>query len=157
MNELEKARQIISETDAKMAVLFEERMRAAEDEYRQSAKLQSEAESRLAAAQSQVAEAWGFYRDKNKMQEAINEFKAQQEAEKQWAKDFEKLRSRRRDWRDVEFGQLSAEEEAVRQVALAKEEERAAQMALDSINEQTARAAEAVEEIHKILANGGEP
>ena len=30
MNELEKARQIISETDAKMAVLFEERMRAAE-------------------------------------------------------------------------------------------------------------------------------
>lgn len=158
--EEEAARQAAKDAEAKARLekkMHEERMRAAEDEYRQSAKLQSEAESRLAAAQSQVAEAWGFYRDKNKMQEAINEFKAQQEAEKQWAKDFEKLRSRRRDWRDVEFGQLSAEEEAVRQVALAKEEERAAQMALDSINEQTARAAEAVEEIHKILANGGEP
>ena len=137
--------------------LHEERMRAAEDEYRQSEKLQSDAESRLAAAQSKVAEAWGFYRDKNKMQDAINEFKAQQEAEKQWAKDFQKLKDRRRDWRDVEFGQLSAEEEAVRQVALAKEEERAAQIALEAINEQTARAADAVEEIHKILANGGEP
>ena len=158
--EEEAARQAAKDAEAQARLerqLHEERMRAAEDEYRQNTKLQSDAESRLAAAQSKVAEAWGFYRDKGKMQDAINEFRAQQEAEKQWAKDFEKLRDKRRDWRDVEFGQLSAEEEAVRQVALAKEEERAAQMALDAINEQTARAADAVEEIHKILANGGEP
>jgi hypothetical protein len=90
------------------------------------------------------------------MQSEIDEFKAQQEAEKQWAKDFEKLRSKRRDWRDIEFGQLSAEEEAVRQVALAKEEERAAAEDLANINEQTARAADAVEEIQKILSGGGE-
>ena len=158
--EEEAARQAQKDAEAQARLerqLHEERMRAAEDEYRQSAKMQSDAESRLAAAQSKVAEAWGFYRNKNKMQDAINEFRAQQEAEKQWAKDFERLRSRRRDWRDVEFGQLSAEEEAVRQVALAKEEERAAQVALDAINEQTARAADAVEEIQKILTNGGEP
>ena len=158
--EEEAARQAERDAEAQARLekqFHDERMRAAEDEYRQSAKMQSEAEGRLAAAQSKVAEAWGFYRDKNKMQEAIDEYRAQQEAEKQWAKDFEKLRSKRRDWRDVEFGQLSAEEEAVRQVALAKEEERAAQVALDAINEQTARAADAVEEIHKILANGGEP
>jgi len=158
--EEEAARQAQRDAEAQARLerqLHEERMRAAEDEYRQSAKMQSEAEGRLAAAQSKVAEAWGFYRDKGKMQEAIDDFRAQQEAEKQWAKDFEKLRSKRRDWREVEFGQLSAEEEAVRQVALAKEEERAAQVALDAINEQTARAADAVEEIHKILVNGGEP
>lgn len=158
--EEEAARQAQKDAEARARLerqMHEERMRAAEDEYRQSAKLQSDAESRLAAAQTKVSEAWGFYRDKNKMQDAINEFKAQQEAEKQWAKDFAKLKDRRRDWRDVEFGQLSAEEEAVRQVALAKEEERAAQVALDAINEQTARAADAVEQIQKILANGGEP
>ena len=158
--EEEAARQAERDAEARARLerqMHEERMRAAEDEFRQSAKLQSDAESRLAAAQSKVSEAWGFYRDKNKMQDAINEFKAQQEAEKQWEKDFAKLKDKRRDWRDVEFGQLSAEEEAVRQVALAKEEERAAQVALDAINEQTARAADAVEEIHKILANGGEP
>ena len=158
--EEEAARQAQRDAEAQARLekqLHEERMRAAEDEYRQSAKMQSEAESRLAAAQSKVSEAWGFYRDKGKMQGAIDEFRAQQAAEKQWEKDFEKLRSKRRDWRDVEFGKLSADEEAVRQVALAKEEEQAAQQALDAINEQTARAADAVEEIHKILANGGEP
>lgn len=137
--------------------LHEQRMKAAEDELRQFNSMQSAAESRLAAAQSQVSKAWGFYRDKGKMQETINDYNAQKKAEEQWVKDFERLRSKRRDWRDIEFGQLSAEEEAVRQVALAKEEERAAQVALDSINEQTARAADAVEEIHKILSNGGEP
>jgi hypothetical protein len=137
--------------------LHEQRMKAAEDELSWLNSLQSEAANRLTAAQSQVSKAWGFYRDKSKMQEAINDYNAQKKAEEQWAKDFEKLRSKRRDWRDIEFGQLSAEEEAVRQVALAKEEERAAQIALDSINEQTARAADAVEEIHKILSNGGEP
>ena len=91
------------------------------------------------------------------MQEPIDLFKGPKQTVLLSAKDFEKLRSKRRDWRDVEFGQLSAEEEAIRQVALAKEEEQAAQQALNSINEQTARAADAVEEIHKILANGGEP
>jgi hypothetical protein len=136
--------------------LHEQRMKNAEDELRQLNTMQSEAENRLSAAQSQVSKAWGFYRDKGKMQSEIDEFKAQQEAEKQWAKDFEKLRSKRRDWRDIEFGQLSAEEEAVRQVALAKEEERAAAEDLANINEQTARAADAVEEIQKILSGGGE-
>ena len=40
----------------------------------------------------------------------------------QWQKDFDRLKSHRRDWRDLEFGSLSASDEAVRQVALAKEE-----------------------------------
>ena len=157
--EEEAARQAERDAEAQARLekqLHEERLRAAEDEYRQSEKMQSDAANRLAAAQSKVAEAWGFYRDKGKMQEAINDYNAQKKAEEQWVKDFEKLRDKRRDWREVEFGQLSAEEEAVRQVALAKEEERAAQIALDAINEQTARAADAVEEIHKILSNGGE-
>jgi len=89
------------------------------------------------------------------MQAKIDDFKAQQAAEKQWAKDFEKLKSRRRDWRDVEFGQLSAADEATRQVALAKEEEQAAQKALEEIVQQET---EANENLAAILAElkGGE-
>lgn len=72
------------------------------------------------------------------MQKKIDDVLEQRAAEAQWEKDFQKLKDHRRDWRDVEFGKLSAEEEAVRQVAFAKEEEKAAQIALDEIAENTA-------------------
>ena len=79
------------------------------------------------------------------MQSEIDSYKQQKEAEAQWEKDFAKLKDKRRDWRDVEFGKLSADEEAVRQVALAKEEEQAAQKALDEIAENTAHLKEIAE------------
>ena len=81
------------------------------------------------------------------MQSAIDDYNQQKAAEEQWVKDFDKLKSKRRDWRDVEFGKLSAEEEAVRQVALAKEEEKAAQVALDEIAENTAYLKEIAESL----------
>ena len=109
------------------------------------------ADKRLTEAQQKVEKAWGWYKDKSTMQTAIDEYKEQKAAETQWAKDFEKLKSKRRDWRDIEFGQLSAEEEAVRQVALAKEEEQAAQKALDELvaqaEEQTAKLNEIVKKL----------
>lgn len=108
---------------------------------------ESSAMSRLSAAQAAVAKAWGWYKDKNSMQAEIDAYKQQKEAEIQWEKDFEKLKDKRRDWRTVEFGKLSAEEEAVRQVALAKEEERAAQVALDEIAENTAYLKEIAESL----------
>ena len=115
-----------------------EKQRLAESDLRESEKSEAEAERRLTAARSQTARAWGWYRDKGAMQAEIDERKAQADAEKQWERDFERLKSKRRDWRSIEFGKLSADEEAVRQVALAKEEEQAAQKALDEISENTA-------------------
>lgn len=137
----EAARQAEREMERQMKMehrLHEQKLRDLEDEYRESARMESEAEGRLAAAQAKVSKAWGWYRDKSTMQAAIDDYNQQKEAEKQWAKDFEKLKSKRRDWRDVEFGQLSAEDEAVRQVALAKEEEKRAAEDLASIRENTA-------------------
>ena len=115
-----------------------EKQRLAESNLRESEKSEADAERRLTEARSQTARAWGWYRDKDTMQDEIDERKAQADAEKQWEKDFERLKSKRRDWRSIEFGKLSADEEAVRQVALAKEEEQAAQKALDEISENTA-------------------
>lgn len=128
-----------------------ERMREAQDELNDTKRQEGEAERRLSAAQSQVKEAWGWYRDKGQMKAQIDEFKAQQEAEKRWAIDFQKLKDKRRDWRDIEFGQLSADEEAVRQVALAKEEEAAAQEALSKLVEQGEQQTEALLAIQQEL------
>lgn len=67
----------------------------------------------------------------------IDERKAQAAAEVQWAKDFERLKTWRRDWRTAEFGSLSASDEAVRQVAFAKEEKAAADRAVIETAENT--------------------
>ena len=52
------------------------------------------------------------------------EEKAEAAARKQFDKDFEKLKNRRRDWRTAD--NLSLDDEAVRRVGLAMEEEKAA-------------------------------
>ena len=114
------------------------RVKAAEDEYQAGEKALGDADRRLSDAEKQTAQAWGWYRDKDSMQAVIDERKAQADAEKQWEKDFAKLKSRHRDWRSIEFGKLSADEESVRQVALAREEEAAAAKALEEIRENTA-------------------
>lgn len=118
-----------------------------DEQIRASQAAESAAQSRLSAAQAAVAKAWGWYKDKDSMQAEIDAYKEQKAAEVQWEKDFQKLKDKRRDWRTVEFGKLSAEEEAVRQVALAKEEERAAQVALDEIVENTAYLKEIAESL----------
>ncbi len=75
------------------------------------------------------------------------EMKAQADAEKQWQKDFDRLRSHRRDWRTAEFGSLSAAEESVRQVALAKEEKEAADRAVIETAENTRQLAAKLDEL----------
>lgn len=125
----------------------QQRIRNIQSEVSESEKLQSDAESRLSAAQAAVSKAWGWYKDKSSMQSEIDAYNEQKAAEVQWEKDFAKLKDKRRDWRDVEFGKLSADEEAVRQVALAKEEEQAAQKALDEIAENTAYLKEIAESL----------
>lgn len=114
--------------------------------------LESKAASRLAAAQSKVAEAWGWYRNKDSMAAQLKEEKAEAEARKQFEKDFEDLKFRR-DWRTAK--DLSVDEEAVRRVALAKEEETAAQKALAETAASTAKAAASLAQIEKVITQEG--
>lgn len=114
---------------------------------------QAAAEKRLAAARSAVAQAWGWYRDKDSMKAQIEEEKAQAEAEKQFEKDFERLRMNR-NWRKEK--NLSVDQEAVRRLALAKEEERDAQKAVLETAEHTRAAAESLAAIEAQLAQEGE-
>lgn len=84
------------------------------------------------------------------MQAVIDEQKAQAMAEAQWEKDFERLKFKRRDWRTAEFGSLSASDEAVRQVAFAKEEKAAADRAVIETAENTRNLAEKLDELLQI-------
>jgi len=110
-------------------------------------KMESEARSRQSAAAGSLQTAWSWYRDKNQMQAVIDEQKAQAAAEVQWQKDFERLKTWRRDWRTAEFGSLSAADESVRQVALAKEEKAAADRAVLETAENTRDLAEKLDEL----------
>ena len=110
-------------------------------------KMQSEAQSRQSAAASGLRTAWGWYRNQSQMQAVIDEQKAQAAAEVQWQKDFERLKTWRRDWRTAEFGSLSASDEAVRQVAFAKEEKAAADRAVIETAENTRGLADKIDEL----------
>ena len=110
-------------------------------------KAESDAHSRQSAAEGGLKTAWGWYRNQASMQAVIDEQKAQQLAEEQWQKDFESLKFRHRDWRDIEFGKLSAADESVRQVALAKEEKEAADRAVIETAENTRQLAEKLDEL----------
>lgn len=114
--------------------------------------MESDAAKRLAAAQSKIAEAWAWYRDKDKMAAQLKEEKAEEAAQKQFEKDFEDLKWRR-DWRTAK--DLSVDQEAVRRVALAKEEETAAQKALAETAKSTAQAAASLAEIEKVITQEG--
>ena len=113
----------------------------------------SVANARLAAAQSAVRQAWGWYRDKDSLVAQLEEEKANAEAQRQYEKDFARL-SFRSDWRTAT--NLSVDQEAVRRVALAKEEEAAAQKAVEATAENTRRAAVALESIESAFAEGGD-
>lgn len=108
---------------------------------------EGEARNRQNAAQGSLSQAWGWYRDQSRMQAVIDEQKAQAAAEVQWQKDFERLKTWRRDWRTAEFGSLSASDEAVRQVAFAKEEKAAADRAVIETAENTRDLAKKLDEL----------
>lgn len=111
---------------------------------------ESEAQSRQATAAGNLQTAWGWYRNQASMQAVIDERKAQAAAEVQWQKDFERLKTWRSDWRTAEFGSLSASEEAVRQVAFAKEEKAAADRAVIETAENTRDLAEKLDELLQV-------
>lgn len=105
----------------------------------------TDARSAKSAAESKLQQAWGWYRDKDSMAAQMAEEKADAAARKQYEADFEKLKSKHRDWRTVE--NLSVDEEATRRVALAKEEKEAADKHLAEIEKNTAELAEKLDEL----------
>lgn len=131
-----------------------ERMRLQAEEVQAYENEHADAERRLADAQARVRQAWGWYRDKGSLAAQIEEEKADAEAERQYEKDFDRLRRRRSDWRTAT--NLSLDDEAVRRVALAKEDEAAAQLAVKETAENTRRAAESLEAIQAAFEEGGE-
>ena len=106
---------------------------------------ESKTRSAVSAAESKLQRAWGWYRDKDSMAAQLAEEKADAQARKQYEKDFERLKSRRRDWRTAE--NLSVDDEAVRRVALAREEKEAAERHLAEIEKNTADLAAKLDEL----------
>lgn len=113
-------------------------------------RMESDAKSRQSAAAGGLSQAWGWYRNQSSMQAVIDEQKAQALAEAQWEKDFERLKFKHRDWREIEFGRLSAADESVRQVALAKEEKEAADRAVIETAENTRQLADKLDELLQV-------
>lgn len=112
----------------------------------------TKAQAQLQAATQKEAQAWGWYRDKDSLKAQIEEEKANAEAEKQFEKDFEKLKFRR-DWRTAD--NLSLDEEAVRRVGLAREEKAAAEEYAKKTAEASTRSADALEKIQQAFDESG--
>lgn len=132
--------------------LHRSRMANTRAEVQERAQMEAAAQQRLAAAQSAVRQAWGWYRDKGSLKTQLAEEQADAAAQSQYEKDFEKLRFRR-DWREAK--NLSLDQEAVRRVALAREEEQAAQEYAKVTAEASQRAADALESIEAAVNEGG--
>lgn len=108
---------------------------------------EGDAHGRLLEARNRLSQAWGWYRDPSSMQAYIDEHMAQQAAEVQFEKDFRKLKDKYRDWASIEMGKLSAHDEAVRQVAFAKEAEAQAKKDLAAIAKNTEDLAAKLDEL----------
>lgn len=138
--EREKAAQKEAQERARLSkelVEAEHKQRVANirDEAAASAAAESAARDRLSRANSAAQQAWGWYRDPESFKRQLQEEKANAAAEKQYAKDFDRLNDRR-DWRTTT--RLTDSEEAVRRVALAREEQDRALRSLQAIEKHTA-------------------
>jgi hypothetical protein len=111
------------------------------------------ARERLAAAEAQERQAWGWYRDRDSWKAQLAEERAEAEAQKQFELDFKSLRSRRLNWRSAK---LNDDDELIRRVALAKEEKARAEEYAKITAEATKEAAERLEQIESYFAQGGE-
>ena len=121
------------------------------------AALLANAQGRLAAAQSQVAQAWGWYRNKGSLRGQITEWEADAKARQQYEKDYrhlthgrtadllseatylqrhgheDRMEERIGEWRRKKM--LSLNEEATMRYALAQDKERQARSAVIDIDE----------------------
>ena len=116
---------------------------------REASEAEASAQQRLAAARAAVDRAWGWYRDKDSLKAQLEEEKSEAEAQRQFEKDFEKLKDKRPDWEKAK--NLSLDQEAVKRVVLARREEESATAAVEETAENTRRAANALAAIQQVL------
>ena len=113
----------------------------------------ADAKTRLADAQQAEKQAWGWYRDRDSWTKQLEEERADAEAQKQFDKDFARLKDRFRDWRTSD--RLSDDDELIRRVALAREEKAAAEEYAKQTAEATQACAEALEAIQSAITEEG--
>lgn len=149
--------------------IHRQKLKNAQEEARALMQMQNSAEARVNAAKSAVDEAWGLYKDPQRLAAQAKEWEADAKAREQYERDFQSLVHGRRadEWKaalrlqkkgDTEGlanlmnewrtrGTLSVQEEATMRVGLAKAEEKAATDALKDIKAATERAVTALEAI----------
>ena len=113
----------------------------------------ADAKTQLADAQQAEKQAWGWYRDRDSWTKQLEEERADAEAQKQFDKDFARLKDRFRDWRTSD--RLSDDDELIRRVALAREEKAAAEEYAKQTAEATQACAEALEAIQSAITEEG--
>lgn len=134
--------------------IAKERIDLMRSELAERSREESAAQARLAAATAKESQAWGWYRDRDSWAAQLQEERAEAEAQKQFDKDFDRLRRFRSDWRTS--NRLSDEDELIRRVALAREEKAAAEEYAKVTAEATQRAADALDAIQQAMEEGGE-
>lgn len=115
--------------------------------------ISADAKTRLSEAQQAEKQAWGWYRDRDSWTAQLAEERADAEAQKQFDKDFARLKDRYRDWRTSD--RLSDDDELIRRVALAREEKAAAEEYAKQTAEATQACADALEAIQSAIAEEG--
>ena len=158
--------------------LHRQRIHDAEEEVRAMGRVQSAAAQRVQAAQARMDEAWGFYKDRGRLEAHISEMDLDAEARRRYEKDrqslmtghdADKYKDARRllmdegmeaverqfaEWRSRKS--LSVDSEAAMRVALAEDEQREANRNLARATEAAERAADALEAIQGEMENGGD-
>ena len=127
--------------------------RAWQKELTKRQKEEADAKTRLQEAERAEKQAWGWYRDRDSWKAQLEEERADAEAQKQFDKDFESLKSRYRDWRTSD--RLSDDDELIRRVALAREEKAAAEEYAKQTAEATQACADALEAIQDAITEEG--
>ncbi|MBR3223058.1 MAG: hypothetical protein IKF72_12625 [Kiritimatiellae bacterium] len=157
--ERERLERAAAEEEERMRLAIErriakERIDLMRSELAERSREESAAQARLAEATAKESQAWGWYRDRDSWAAQLQEERAEAEAQKQFDKDFDRLRRFRSDWRTS--GSLSDEDELIRRVALAREEKAAAEEYAKVTAEATQRAADALDAIQQAIEEGGE-
>ena len=107
-------RNVLSERARLMEKQLQEYIRAERDAENEM----MEAEKSLNEARSAEQTAWSWYRDRDSWKAQLQEERDNAAAEKQFEKDFTKLKSRRSDWRTAK---LNDDDELIRRVYLTRE------------------------------------
>lgn len=132
---------------------IDEELKDYQGELQQRQRMLQDANARLSYAQRASSQAWSWFRDKDSLKSALEERKADADAEKEFQRQFSRLKAMRGDWRTANaYGSggmrsLTLDEEAVRQVALSREEEANAQKAVTDCRDSLAWIREHLEQV----------